>query len=256
MSRRIGWACVAGMGLLLLLQPFLAPYDPRAVDLAHALERPGAAHPLGTDGVGRDVMARVAAGAWSSIVIGLVALAISSAVGVVLGIAAGAGSRGADRVLSALVDLLLAFPRFLLLLNLAAVFPLGSAAGVGILIGAISWMRTARMVRTEVLSLRERSFVEAARAAGARGPRLFVHHLGPHVARLVATSAALRFASVIVAASTLDFLGMGLPSESPTWGRLILDGQGYLDTAPWVTLSAVAAVGLTAVGLTLASERR
>ncbi len=256
MTRRLGWGCLAAVVVLLALQPLVAPYDPRGVDLAHALERPSKAHPLGTDGLGRDVMARVAAGAWSSILVGLVAIAVSSLVGVGVGILAGAGGARVDGALSVLVDVLLAFPRFVLLLNVAAVVTFRSAAVVGMVIGAMSWMRTARLVRTEVLTLRERTYVEAARAAGARGARVLAKHLGPHVSRLVVETAALRFSSVVVAASTLDFLGMGLPSESPTWGRLILDGQSYLETAPWVTLSAVLALGLTAVGLTLASERR
>ena len=161
----------------------------------------------------------------------------------------------ADRAISVLTDLLLAFPKFVILHNLAAVLVLGSPVAMGHVIGAVSWMATARLVRTEVRSLRHRGYVEAAQVAGAGDGRILVHHLAPQVARLVVESADLRFASAILAAASLDYLGVGLSADRPTWGRMILDGQGYLRDAPWIALPAVALLCLTTVGLVLAGGR-
>jgi peptide/nickel transport system permease protein len=255
MNRRIGIVCLSVALALVLAQPLLAPHDPMKTDAAGALRSPGAAHLLGTDAVGRDVMARLAAGAWVSLEIAAIAILLSSLLGVLTGCAAGLAGGIADRAISGFVDLMLAFPKFVILLNLAAIFTLGSPIAVGLVIGGVSWMATARLVRTEVLSLRERPYVEAARAAGAGSGRILARHLAPQVARLVLESADLRFASAILAAASLDYLGVGLSADRPTWGRMILDGQSYLREAPWIALPAVGLLCLTTVGLVLAGGR-
>lgn len=256
MSRRLGVACLAFVLGALSMQPFLAPYDPMETELTRQAAPPGRAHPLGTDKVGRDVLARLAAGAWSSFWVAGLALAVSTAVGVLAGAAGGMAGGLADRTITSVVDLLLAFPRFVLLLNLVAALRLDSSLSLVVLIGATSWMSTARLARTEVLSLRSRLFVEAARASGARPARLLALHVVPQLGRLVWEQAGLRLASMILALASLDYLGIGLPGDRPTWGRIIRDGQPYLSDYPWIALSAVGMLALTSVGLVLVGERR
>jgi peptide/nickel transport system permease protein len=254
MTRAVGAACLGSVLVILAAQPLIAPHDPRRVDLGARFRAPGPDHLLGTDALGRDVLARLAAGAWDSLLLAVVALALSSVVGLAIGCLAGAGGRVADRALSALVDLLLAFPKFLILLNAAAVFTFDSTLSVGVLVGATTWMGTARLVRTEVLSLGRRPFIEAARAAGAGTSRILVRHLAPHLLRLVFERTGLRFAGVILAATSLGYLGIGVAADRPTWGSMIQEGQVYLRSAPWVALSAVAALCLVVVGLVLVGE--
>ena len=256
MSRRVGVLCLAVVLAVLALQPLLAPYNPMETELTDRPAPPGGAHPLGTDKVGRDVLARLAAGAWSSLWVAGLALAVSTAVGVVAGATGGMAGGLADRAITTVVDLLLAFPRLLLLLNLVAALRLTSLLSLVLLIGATSWMSTARLARTEVLSLRSRPFVEAARAAGAGTGRLLARHVVPQLGRLVREQAGLRFASMILAIASLDYLGIGLPGDRPTWGRMIRDGQPYLNEYPWIALSAVGMLALVSVGLVLAGERR
>lgn len=256
MSRRLGIACLGIVVGLLAVQPWVAPYDPTRTALTDRAEPPGANHPLGTDKVGRDVLARLAAGAWSSISMAGLALVVSTSIGLAAGSAGGMAGGLVDRAVTSGVDLLLAFPRFVLLLNLVAVLRLKSALALAVLIGVTSWMATARLARTEVLSLRSRTFVEAARSAGAGPVRLAARHVVPLLGRLVWEQAGLRLASMILALASLDYLGIGLSGDRPTWGRMIHDGQPYLNEYPWIALPAVAMLALTSVGLVLAAERR
>jgi len=255
MTRRIGIGCLLMVLLVVGALPLVAPHDPAQTSLEHFLEPPNADHLLGTDNIGRDVLARLAAGALNSLGVALVALVLSSFVGTVVGAASGFTGGLTDRAVTSVVDLLLAFPRFVLLLNLTAVLPISSSLFLGLLIGVTSWMGTARLVRIEVLSLRERVFVEAARVSGAGEARILVRHVAPHLARLVKEKTGLRFATVILLAASLDYLGLGLPADSPTWGRMIRDGQTYLQNAPWVALAPIGTLCLTAVGLVLVTER-
>lgn len=256
MTRRIGVGCLVIVILVVGALPLLAPHDPMTSDLEHSFEAPSGEHLLGTDGVGRDVLARLAAGALNSLGVALVALTLSSLLGAVVGGIAGYTGGVTDRAITSIVDLLLAFPRFVILLNLTAVLALESSLALGVLIGVTSWMGTARLVRTEMLSLRTREFVEAARVSGCGGIRILSRHLAPHLIQLVTEKTGLRFATVILLAASLDYLGIGLPDDYPTWGRMIRDGKAYLQDAPWIALAPIVILCLTTVGLVLMAERK
>src|SRR6185295_8329364 len=224
MNRRLGFACLMLALLALVPQPFVAPHDPLRADLALSNAGPSALHPLGTDHLGRDVWARLVAGASRSLATALLAALVATAIGGALGATAGIAAGGIDVAVNGFTDLMLAFPRLV---------PFRSSAGLGLLIGLTSWMATARLVRTETLGLRSSPFIEAARAAGSGTARLLARHVAPQVARLLGQSAGLRVASAILSAASLDFLGLGGSADAPSWGRMVQEGYVHIGSAPW-----------------------
>jgi len=254
MNRRLGFACLMLALLALVPQPFVAPHDPLRADLALSNAGPSALHPLGTDHLGRDVWARLVAGASRSLATALLAALVATAIGGALGATAGIAAGGIDVAVNGFTDLMLAFPRLVLLVTVAAVVPFRSSAGLGLLIGLTSWMATARLVRTETLGLRSSPFIEAARAAGSGTARLLARHVAPQVARLLGQSAGLRVASAILSAASLDFLGLGGSADAPSWGRMVQEGYVHIGSAPWAVAAPVAVLCLVAVGLVLGAD--
>ena len=257
-ANRTAVAGLCGAGLLsmvMALAPLLAPFEPQAqIDLAsNYLQPPSWAHPLGTDRVARDVASRLLYGARVSLTIGLVSAAIAVGVGCAVGAIAGYAGRSLDGLLMRASDMVLAFPRLVLLLVLMALVEHRSFLLVVLVLGLTSWMDTARLVRGEVLSLRQREFVLASRSLGLGPWRIITRHLLPNALAPALVSATLLVANVIQIEAGLSFLGLGVSPPTAAWGAMVADGVRYLVDAPWVAgfpglAILVAVVSVQAVG--------
>ncbi len=247
-----GGAIVLGMFALALLGPLLAR-DPGEIDVVRRLQSPNWAFPLGTDDLGRDVLARIFSGARISLLVGFVAVGISTLIGIVLGALAGYYGRWVDGVIMRFVDIMLCFPSFFLILAVIA-FLEPSIWNIMIIIGLTSWMGVARLVRAEFLSLRERDFVLAARALGARDSRIIFRHILPNSLSPVLVSATLGVAGAILTESALSFLGIGVQPPTPSWGNMLIAGKQTLGTAWWLSAFPGLAILITVLGYNLLGE--
>jgi peptide/nickel transport system permease protein len=254
---RLGLVMGAGLALVALAGPALAPFDPTAPVAPQLAEPspPGAPFWLGTDDLGRDVLSRLLHGARISLLVGLVAMVVTMVIGTAVGLAAGYFGGAVDVVLMRLTDVMLAFPGLLLAVALVAVLR-PSVWTIFVVIGLVSWTGVARVVRSETLSLREREFVAAARAMGAGHGRILRRHVLPNVAPTLLAIAALSTSGTILLDAGLSFLGIGVPPPTPTWGRMIQEASSYYRVAPWLmafpglaVLYAVLTFNLIAYGL-------
>nr|MCU0920822.1 ABC transporter permease [Burkholderiaceae bacterium] len=229
------------MVLAVLLGPLVYKVGINDVDFQSRLSPPSLKHPMGTDDLGRDILARVLYGGRISLAVGMAAMLMAISFGVLIGAVAGMARGWVDVVLMWVTDLFLSLPQLPLLLLLIFLFrePLkqtfGLELGIFILIvtviGGFRWMPVARLVRAQFFSLREKEFVEAARALGASTPRQVVRHILPNSLGPVIVAATIDVAAAIIAESTLSFLGLGFPPDIPTWGRILYDGRDYMDLA-------------------------
>jgi peptide/nickel transport system permease protein len=234
------------------LGPFLWRVPINEIDFAAKLQGPSWAHPLGTDDLGQDVLARLIYGGRISLAVGLAAMLVACVVGVLLGSIAGMSRGNVDSFLVWLADFFLSLPQLPLLLLIIYLFRdslktvLGPEGGIFVMIviviGGLRWMPVARLVRAQILSLREKEFVEAARALGASKMRQVVRHILPNALGPVIVAGTIDVAAAIIAESTLSFLGLGFPPDIPTWGRVLSDAKDYLDIAPHWALFAGAAI--------------
>ncbi len=220
--------------LLAVLAPLLAPYGPNVQgDLLQVrLLAPSGSHPLGTDHLARDVLSRLLYGARVSLSIGFIAVAISASLGTVVGAVAGYFGGWVDSVLMRTVDVVISFPRLILLITIIAVFEPSIFLIVAVL-GLTQWPGTARLVRGEVLSLREREFIQAAEALGFARARILARHLIPNALVPVIVAATLGIGNTIVLEAGLSFLGLGVQPPTPSWGTMVADGRNYLLTGEW-----------------------
>jgi len=251
---RLGLALVTLALAAAILAPLLAPHDPLRGDLRGAyLRAPSAEYLLGTDSQGRDVLSRVLFGARISLMVGIVSQGVAALVGVTMGLVAGYYGRWVDAILMRLADVTLAFPTLLLLIAIAAAIdpPL---VLVFVVIGAVGWAAMARLVRSQVLVLRETEYVVAARALGADGPRILRRHLLPNVRAQVIVATTLGAAGAMMAEAALSFVGLGVKPPTPSWGGMVADGRDLLRVAPWVSLAPGLALGLTVLGFNLLGD--
>ncbi|UCC66580.1 MAG: ABC transporter permease [Deltaproteobacteria bacterium] len=255
MGNRLAWIGLIIICILAgtaLLAPFLAPYDPLAIDLPGELEGPRAGHPLGQDKLGRDILSQIIYGSRVSLLVGLVVVGISLAIGVSLGALAGYFGGVLDTILMRLVDILLAFPGILLAIALAGI--LGpSLNNIILALCVLGWVGYARLVRGQVLAEKNREYVLAAKALGGSHPRIIVRHILPNVFAPVIVEATFGLAGVILAESSLSFLGLG-PQDVPTWGKLLNEGAQYLLFAPHVATFPGMAIMLTVLGFNLLGD--
>jgi peptide/nickel transport system permease protein len=259
--RRAARARLAPFGAVVLLvaivaaltAPLLAPYDPHAQDLGRTLARPGRDHVLGTDNVGRDVLSRVIWGTRVSLLAGFVSIAIAATAGGLLGIAAGYAGGRVDGLLMRLMDALLSFPPLVLALALGAVLGAG-LTGVLIALGVVYTPTFARLMRAQVLSVKARDYVEAARALGSPAWRIAWQHVLPNAATPMVVQASLSVAFAILAEASLSFLGLGVQPPDASWGSMINAGRGYLQQAPWIVFGPGAALFVTVVGLSFVGD--
>ena len=244
---RIGALIVLVAIAAAVLGPWLMPYDPAAQQLALRLEGPSAAHWFGLDELGRDIFARVLAGARISLLVGLVVVGVSSSIGIALGAVAGYFGGRVDEAISRLIDILLAFPGLLLAIALVAV--LGpSLTNVVLALSLIGWVGYARLVRGQVLRAREFEFVQAARALGATTVRILVRHVVPTALPAVTVQATLGMGAAVLAEAALSFLGLGVQPPTPSWGTMLSYGRGHLLDAPHLTIFPGLAIALLVLG--------
>jgi peptide/nickel transport system permease protein len=244
---KVGAAIVVGAVLAAVIGPALTPFDPAAQDLALRLAAPGGAHPFGLDELGRDILARVLAGARISFLVGLTVVSVSASVGTLLGAVAGYFGGFVDDVISRVIDVLLAFPGLLLAIALVAV--LGPSLGnVLFALTIIGWVGYARLVRGQVLRAREFEYVLAAKAVGARSPRILWRHVIPSALPAVVVQATLGMAGAIIGEAALSFLGLGVQPPTPSWGTMLNGGRAHLLDAPHLTVFPGLAIALLVLG--------
>src|ERR1700686_4329717 len=260
----VGLAVLILMMLAVALGPLVWRVPINDIDFSAQLSGPSSAHPLGTDDLGQDVLARMLYGGRISLAVGLAAMLVAVVVGTIVGALAGMSRGTIDTALMWLTDLFLSLPQLPLLLLLISLFrdPLkqlvGPELGVFLLIvaviGGFRWMPVARLVRAQFLSLREKEFVEAARALGATQWRQVVRHILPNSLGPVIVAGTVDVAAAIIAESTLSFLGLGFPPDIPTWGRILYDAKDYLDIAPHWALVAGAAIFLAVLSINFVGD--
>ncbi|HYB44297.1 MAG TPA: ABC transporter permease [Candidatus Methylomirabilis sp.] len=242
-----------------LVGPFVYRVPIDEIDFKAKLQGPSRAHPLGTDDLGQDVLARMLYGGRISLAVGVVAMLISLILGTAIGATAGHVGGAADHALMRLTDLFLSLPQLPLLLLVVYLFrdalkkAFGPEAGVFVLIvvmiGGLRWMPVARLVRAQFLSLREKEFVEAARSLGAPPLRQVVRHILPNAVGPVIVAGTIEVAAAIIAESSLSFLGLGFPPDIPTWGRILFDAKDNLDFAPHWAIFPGTAIFLTVLSI-------
>ena len=253
---------VAIVAIIALLAPAIAtdrptapvPFGPNTVDIASRLRPPDSQHRLGTDDVGRDVLARMIHGARVSLSVGLTATAIALIVGSLLGALAGYYGGAADWIVSRLIELVLCFPFLFLVLGIVALFG-PSFLTIMIALGLTSWTTEARFVRGEFLRIRDMEFAVAARASGARDWRIIVRHLLPNAFAPVLVSASFGVATAILIESALSFLGMGVPLPTPSWGNLLYSAEQHIEYAWWLALFPGIAIFLTVAAFNIIGDR-
>ncbi|MGE3649605.1 MAG: ABC transporter permease, partial [Reyranellaceae bacterium] len=245
--------------LAIVLGPLVWTMPINEIDFAAKLEGPSFAHPLGTDDLGQDLLARLIYGGRISLAVGLSAMAVAVTFGILIGALSGMASGRVDALLMWITDLFLSLPQLPLLLLVIYLFRdqlksiIGPEGGTFVLviliIGGLRWMPVARLVRAQFLSLREKEFVEAARALGASKSRLVIRHILPNALGPVIVAGTIDVAAAILAESTLSFLGLGFPPDTPTWGRVLFDAKDYLDIAPHWALFPGAAIFLAVLAI-------
>jgi peptide/nickel transport system permease protein len=252
-------SALIGGGLLLaivvgaLLAPLISPYDPIKTSQRTSLEAPNAAHPMGTDRFGRDVLTRVLWGGRLSLPVGFVSVVIAAVIGVALGLLAGFYGGTLDAVIMRCVDLLLAFPGILLALAIVAILG-ASLLNLMIAVGIASIPDYVRITRGTVLSIKEREFVLAARTVGARDTALLLRHILPNVLAPLIVLATLGMASAIITGSALSFLGLGIKPPMPEWGNMLSEGREFLQRAWWVAFFPGLAIMLTVFAINLLGD--
>jgi len=248
-----GSAIVVFFFLLSIFAPWISPYDPGAINLQIVLSPPSAAHPLGTDQLGRDVLSRMIWGSQISLKVGFVSTGIAILIGMVLGAVAGYYGRWVDTLIMRAVDIMLCFPTFFLILAVIA-FLEPSIWNIMIIIGLTGWMGITRLVRADFISLKERDFVQAARAIGAGDFRIIFSHLLPNAMASLLVAATFGIAGAILTESALSFLGIGVQPPTPSWGNILTDGKDNIDIAWWLSLYPGMAILLTVLGYNLLGE--
>ncbi|MFA6217243.1 MAG: ABC transporter permease [Candidatus Omnitrophota bacterium] len=249
----IGVVIIGFFTLIALLAPFLSSYKPSDMDQTHMLMAPSAKHLLGTDSLGRDILSRMMYGARISLTIGLIAVGIATILGLILGSLAGFYGGFIDSLIMRFTDIMLCFPTFFLLLA-AVAFLESSIFNIMVIIGLTSWMGPARLIRGEILSLKEREFIQAERALGASHFRIIAVHLIPNALGPVLVNATLGIAAAILLESGLSFLGLGVQPPVPSWGNILIESKSTLGIAWWITLYPGLAILLTILGFNFIAE--
>lgn len=248
-----GAVLVVVLGFVAVFGPAIVPHDPTTQQLEHRLQGPSVTHPLGTDHLGRDMLSRITYGARFSLAIALAVTAIRVVVGTVVGLVAGYVGGWLDELLMRLVDIQLAFPGLVFALVVAGI--LGpSLRNVMIALAIVGWTTYARVVRSEVLSIRERKYIEYAQLVGTPRRRLFGRHLLPNVISPVIVIATLNLGTVVLATAGLSFIGLGAQPPTPEWGTMLAEGRSHLRTAPWIVNAPGVAIMCTVLGFNLLGD--
>lgn len=249
----VGLSIIALLVICALTAPWISPYDPTRQRLLEALQGPSALHLLGTDENGRDVLSRILYGSRVSLAAGLFSVSIALCLGVSSGLVSGYFAGRADNIIMRIMDALLAFPTLVLALAITATLGPGLRNAM-IAIGIVGMPIFARLTRGQVLSVREREFVEAARTVGAGHVRIMLKHILPNVMAPLVVQASLSIAVAILAEATLSFLGLGVQPPEPSWGSMVSRGKDYLDMAPWLAFAPGGAILLAVMGFNFVGD--
>jgi peptide/nickel transport system permease protein len=239
--------------VLSLLAPWIAPYNPAAIDIKNILIGPSFSHILGTDDLGRDVFSRMLWGGRISLEVGFVAVGIATIMGIILGAIAGYYGGWVDSIIMRSVDIMLSIPTIFLVLAVIAILE-PSIINIMIVIGLTSWMEPARLIRAEFISLREREFVVAAHALGAMDVRIILKHILPNGLSPILVSATMGIGGAILVESALSFLGLGVQPPTPSWGSLLSSGKDNIEIAWWLSVFPGLAILVTVLGYNLLGE--
>ncbi len=248
-----GSAVVILLFIVSLLAPWISPYDPGEINLGMVLSPPSGSHLFGTDQLGRDVLSRMIWGSRISLKVGFVATGIAILIGTILGATAGYYGRWIDATIMRFVDIMLCFPAFFLILAVIA-FLEPSIWNIMIVIGITGWMGITRLVRADFISIKERDYVQAARAIGASDRRIIFLHILPNAMASVLVAATLGVAGAILTESALSFLGIGVQPPIPSWGNILTAGKDNIDIAWWLSLYPGLAILITVLGYNLLGE--
>jgi peptide/nickel transport system permease protein len=251
-------AFIAAVALVLLVLtaiagPFIVSSDPFFMDLEHLKEPPGAAHWLGTDSTGRDILSRIVSGARISLAVGIIASVLSLSIGICFGLIAGYFGGKVDAFLSQVFDIFLAFPSLILAIGISAVMKPGLTSAM-LAITLVGWSGFARLVRGITLSLREQTYVEASRAIGASSGRILFHHILPNALPLILVAGSLRVGGFILLEAALSFLGLGVQPPTPTWGSMISLNRAYINSAPWMVIFPGLAISITVISFNMLGD--
>jgi peptide/nickel transport system permease protein len=248
-----GLAAVGVLTVMVLLAPVVSPYDPTSINIEKSLLAPSRDHIFGTDYLGRDLFSRIIYGGRISLSIGFIAVGIALIIGITVGSVAGYYGGIIDSMLMRIVDIMLCFPSFFLILAVVAVLEPG-IFNIMAVIGITSWMGVARLLRAEILSLKEREFILASRALGASDFRIIVTHLIPNAIAPVLVSAVLGVAGAVLLESSLSFLGLGVQPPTPSWGNILMDGKASLGVCWWPMFFPGVFILITVLGYNLLGE--
>ena len=249
----LGLIVLGGFLVLTTLAPLILPYDPNMADLDHVLLPPSLAHPFGTDHLGRDLLTRVVFGTRVSFLIGILAVAFSASIGVPVGLVSGVRGGVVDLVAQRFVDLLLAFPGFLLALTLIAVLGVG-VTNVVVSVGLAAVPQYVRLARGVALSVKEQAYIEAARAAGGGEGRILMRHVLPNCLAPLIVQSTLRLGEAILVAAGLGFLGLGVKPPTPEWGTMLGEGQSYLFSSWYIATFPGLAIFLAVIAANLLGD--
>ncbi|MBU7314539.1 ABC transporter permease [Paenibacillus oleatilyticus] len=250
----IGFIIVVAVVFMAVFASAVAPHDPAKTSAAKRLLPPmwmakgTADHPLGTDNLGRDVLSRIIYGSQISLLVGVCAVAVAGTIGVILGLVSGYYGGWTDRIIMRIVDAFLAIPNILFMLVILAVLGPGLFSLIFVL-GVTNWVKYARIIRGEVLSVKERDYVRAARAVGSRDIRIIFKHILPNVVSSFIVVSTLSIATTIILEASLSFLGLGIQPPTVTWGGMLSDGRQYLATSWWVATFPGIAITITVLGI-------
>lgn len=239
--------------IIAIFAPALAPYNPGQIDMENILTAPSNSHIFGTDSLGRDLFSRMVYGARISLLVGFIAVAIAALLGIALGAIAGYFGKWIDTGIMRFIDIMLCFPTFFLILAVIALLE-PSIVNIMVIIGATSWMGIARLIRAEILSLKERDFIYAEKAIGSSDFRIIARHLIPNAMAPVLVSITLGIAGAILVESSLSFLGIGIQPPTPSWGNILSEGKAVMGAGWWMMLFPGLAIFITVVGYNLLGE--
>jgi peptide/nickel transport system permease protein len=239
--------------IIAIFAPMIAPYSPGQIDIENILTAPSSSHIFGTDSLGRDLFSRMVYGTRISLMVGFIAVGIAAVIGVAFGAIAGYYGKWVDAIIMRFIDIMLCFPTFFLILAVIALLE-PSITNIMIIIGATSWMGIARLMRAEILSLKERDFIYAERAIGASDLRIITRHLIPNAIAPVLVSITLGIAGAILVESSLSFLGIGVQPPTPSWGNILSEGKAVMGAGWWMMFFPGMAIFITVLGYNLLGE--
>lgn len=252
-SGLVGFIIVSIVIITGIAAPLLAPFDPFAIHMDNSLQAPSVTHPFGTDFFGRDLLSRLMYGARISLIVGVLSRIIAVALGAILGLVAGYFGGRVDGIIMRLADVTLAYPGLLLLIAVMAVVG-PSMVSLFIALGIVGWAGVARVIRSQVLSLREREYILAIKSLGGSSPVILFRHLLPNCVSQLLVVFSMGLGMAIMAESSLSFLGLGAQPPAPSWGSMISSGLSYLRVKPWLSLAPGLVITITVLGFNLLGD--